>query len=81
MHADASNPDGVFGFVLVFNPTLQTLTQTMSFPLYYTGLSDQAMIARDGGEKVTYSVERDYSVTVSITLGPQAVSYFVVTGV
>lgn len=81
MHADAANPDGVFGFVLVFNPTLQPLTQIMSFPLYYTGLVDQAMIARDGGAKVAYPIERDYSATVSITLAAQSVAYFVVTEV
>jgi hypothetical protein len=80
MHADALNPDGVFGFVLIFNPTLQTITQSMSFPLYYTGLEDQAYLSRDGNGKVVYPVERDYSVTVSITLGPQSVTYFVVTG-
>ena len=68
------------GFALIFNPAVQALTQNITFPLYYTGLQTTARMARDGGPPQAYALERDYSVTLEITLEAQSVAYFVITG-
>ena len=80
MHVDSQNELGEVAFALVFNPTLAEITQSVRLPLYLSGLSETAMVARDGGAPVEFALARDYSVTVSVTLAAQGVAYFVVTG-
>ena len=78
MHANAFLPTNR-GFAVLFNPTLFTLTQNITFPLYYTGLTDAAAFSRDGAPPVTLPLARDYSVVLSVTMPPQSVTYFLVT--
>ena len=80
MHANAMLPPGrACGFAAVFNPTSGALTETMSFPLYYTGISSRALVSLEGAAPVAYDVARDYSIRVSLTLAPQSVTWFAIT--
>ena len=78
MHANALLPLNR-GFAVFFNPTLFTLTQNVTLPLYYTGLDAAAAVSREGAPPVTLPLARDYSVTVSLTMAPQTVTWFVIT--
>ena len=79
MHANALLPVNK-GFALVFNPTLETLTQQISFPLYYTGLTTKAAFSQEGAATPTvYTLNRDYSVVFPVTLKPQSVTWFAIT--
>jgi len=79
MHANAMLPSGrACGFAAIFNPTSSTLTEAMSFPLYYTGISDHALVSLEGAAPVTYAVARDFSIRVSLTLAPQSVTWFAI---
>lgn len=78
MHANAFLPQHK-GFALVFNPTLGALNQSISFPLYYTGLESTALFSREGGAGVVYPVARDYSVTLFVSVPPQSVTWFLIT--
>ena len=37
------------GLAMVFNPTLEHITATLTLPLYYTGLTDLAKVSQMGG--------------------------------
>ena len=79
MHANAFLPPGrPNGFAMVFNPTLFTLNQTITFPLYFTGLTTQAVFSREGVNPTPFTLARDYSVTFPVVLGPQSVTWFVI---
>ena len=56
-----------------------TAPRVQVFPLYYTGITGTANFAREGGAPVPYVLERDYSVTVSVTLPAQAVTWYLIT--
>lgn len=78
MHANAQLPVNK-GFAVFFNPTSSTLTQNITFPLYYTGLDTTAAFSREGAPPTTLPIARDYSVVVPVTLGPQSVTWFAIT--
>ena len=78
MHANAFLPVNK-GFALVFNPTLQPLTQNLTFPLYYTGLESTAVFSWEGGAGVAMQVARDYTVTMSVSVPAQGVTWCVIT--
>ena len=35
-------------FAMVFNPTDQTISRNISLPLYYTGISEKAVVMKEG---------------------------------
>jgi hypothetical protein len=77
MHVNYALPHKAFA--MVFNPTLFQLNQSITFPLYYTGLTVDAAFSREGAPPVTYTLARDYGVTFSVAMAPQSATYFVVT--
>ena len=78
MHVNAFLPENK-GFAVLFNPTLATLTQNITFPLYYTGLESAAAFSHEGAPPVTLTLARDYSVTFAVTMPPQSVTWYLVT--
>lgn len=80
MHANALLPTGrPSGFAVVFNPTSAPRTETMVFPLYYTGIATRAMLSFEGAAPVAFAVARDYSVAVNVTLAAQSVTWFAIS--
>ena len=80
MHANALLPAGrASGFAAVFNPTSAARTETMSFPIYYTGIASRALLSFEGAAPVAYAVARDYSILVNLTLAPQSVTWFAIS--
>ncbi len=73
------NPDGKErGMLCVFNPTEQPFKQEIDIPLYYTGLSDQAVITNFTGEIQAYALERDYSIKLEIDIPPQGFHWYII---
>ena len=66
------------GFAAVFNPTLSALNETMSFNLYYTGITTTAVISMEGANPVRYALARDFSVLVDLAVPAQGVTWFVI---
>ncbi len=56
------------GMLVLFNPLEEEITRTIRVPLYYTGLTDTADIARFGENPQTFSLARDYSVELTVTI-------------
>ena len=69
------------GLVMFFNPLDETITRKVRLPLYYTGLSDAAWIReQEKGEAKAYTLDRDYSVELAVTLPPRGLTWFLIRG-
>lgn len=66
------------GLAMVFNPTLEHITTTLTLPLYYTGLTDLAKVSQMGGAFKTYTLERDYTIELDIDMGPRNITWFLI---
>ena len=55
---------------MVFNPTPSTVYKNITLPLYYTGLTDTALIQEQEGEPSVYTLDREYNVQVEINIPP-----------
>lgn len=78
MHVNAFAMDGTQAFAAVFNPTLFNLTQTLQFNLYYAGISTTALVSHEGSPAQPYTVARDYSIAITVTLPPQSVTWYAI---
>lgn len=76
VHVDPSLEEK--GMIVFFNPLDEEITRTVSVPLYYTGLTDSAEIARFGKDPVRYELERDYTVKLTFTVPANDYVWFTV---
>lgn len=63
---------------IVYNPTDNELATTLTLPLYYTGLTDRAMISEQEGEAAEYLLDREYNVHVPVEMKPKSITWFAV---
>ena len=76
MHA---NPDlEEKGFLLVFNPTDETITKKIKVPLYYTGISDKAWIREQEGKPKKYKLNREYEIEMEVSVKPNWYNWYVI---
>ncbi|WP_343556343.1 NPCBM/NEW2 domain-containing protein [Sphingobacterium sp.] len=66
------------GFALFFNPTDQAIVRKIKLPLYYTGLTHKAEIREQEGKSITYTLNRDYTVDLTITIPANGYTWYVV---
>ncbi|WP_183558724.1 alpha-galactosidase [Mucilaginibacter sp. SP1R1] len=75
--ADGRDWDGILhvnpnlktkGLVMLYNPTGQAITRHIKLPLYYTGLTATAKVSEQEGAVKTYTLNRDYSVDLTLTI-------------
>jgi len=88
MHVSANKPSNAEGkdqgqklekgLVMLFNPTDKPMTRQIKLPLYYTGLTKTARIREKEGLAKVYTLNRDYEVTLPVTLAPNAYSWWVI---
>lgn len=76
MHVSPTLPERALA--MVFNPLDQPITRTITLPLYYTGLTDTARIREQEGSPVSYTLDRDYNVTLQVTIPARGYTWFVV---
>ena len=73
------NPDGKEkGLAMFFNPTDREITRTIDLPLYYTGLTETAKIREQENSFVTYTLDRDYSVRLTIKIPARGYTWYVI---
>lgn len=64
------------GVAMLFNPTERSIVTNVWLPLYYTGLNSTAQIVLDedaGGKATTATLDRNYGVTIALTMAPSSV--------
>ncbi len=64
---------------MVFNPTSSTIARNLTLPLYYTGLSSKAYLLHEGEEGQTYTLDREYKITVPINMTAQSITWYTVS--
>lgn len=66
------------GLAMLYNPTSETIVRDITLPLYYTGLTKKARISERDGKSRTYRLDRNYNVTIRVTIAPHAYTWFVI---
>ncbi len=66
------------GLAMVYNPLDRPVKRQLKLPLYYTGLTKTARIREQRGDSKKYRLDRGYNVEVPISMGPTAVTWFVI---
>ena len=73
------NPGGKEkGLLMVYNPLDHAVCKTINIPLYYTGLIDKARIHQEDGAGKEYTLRRDYSIDLEVTVPEKGVTWFVI---
>ena len=75
LHVNAALKEKALG--IFFNSTDATLTQKIKIPLYYSGLTDKVKITNSQGEAKVYTLSRDYSIEIPITIAKHSYEWFV----
>ena len=66
------------GFISVYNPLDVPVHKEIKIPLYYTGLTDKVIIKEQDKNVQVYTLERDYSVTIPITIPAKGYNWYIV---
>lgn len=53
------------------------VAQTFQVPLYYTGEAGSVLLAHEDGPAQSVVLARDYSLPITVTLGPRGVTFYV----
>jgi hypothetical protein len=73
------NPKGKEkALVMLFNPTSDPIKKQVTLPLYYTGLSDSAMIRIEEGAGKSYSLNRAFEATLQVEIPANGTIWLVV---
>lgn len=84
---DARDWDGIMhvnptlkekALAMFYNPTDKEMVRTINLPLYYTGLGKVARIREQEGKARNYKLNRDYSVTLQVTIPANGYTWYVV---
>lgn len=84
---DARDWDGIMhvnpslkekALAMFYNPTDKEMVRTINMPLYYTGLEKVARIREQEGRVRSYKLNRDYSVTLQVTIPANGYTWYVV---
>ncbi len=63
LHVNASLPER--GLAMIYNPLNEPIQRRLRLPLYYTGLTNRAVIRWEDGRSETVSLARDYSAEIT----------------
>ncbi|MGZ3891700.1 MAG: alpha-galactosidase, partial [Mucilaginibacter sp.] len=66
------------GLVMLYNPTSKAITRHIQLPLYYTGLTSNAVIREHDGTPKTYHLNRDYNINLDCTIPANGYTWFTV---
>jgi hypothetical protein len=66
------------GLAMVYNPLSHPVRRTVRLPLYYTGLTQAAMIREKETPPKRYELDREYQVRVPLDIEPHATTWLVI---
>jgi hypothetical protein len=64
------------GMLMLYNPLKTSITRTIKVPLYYTGLTNFAMLREQGGPVKKYLIDRKYEIELTFTIAPESYTWF-----
>lgn len=72
------NPTGKEkGLLMLYNPLDEKITREITVPVYYTGLHNEVLLTNQNGNLEKTKVNRDYEITINVTIPAKGTSYFV----
>jgi len=66
MHVDPKGNEK--GLVMLFNPTEEVIKEDLLIPLYYTGLTQRALISIEGNMPKNYPINREYEANLAVEI-------------
>lgn len=66
------------GLAVFYNPFDKPIKRSIALPLYYTGLDKVAKIREQEGKTRKYRLNRDYSVTLDVTIPANGYTWYVI---
>jgi hypothetical protein len=65
------------GLAMIYNPLDQPIQRRIRLPLYYTGLTDRAMVVREDGSTEKFKLGRDFSVDLNVRVPAKGRTYLI----
>tara|TARA_B110000305_G_C19368480_1_gene603169 strand:- start:444 stop:677 length:234 start_codon:yes stop_codon:yes gene_type:complete len=73
------NPNGnEKGLLVIHNPLEEAISRNITVNLYYTGLSETALISEQNGKPVRYKLNREYCVKILVIIRAKSQTYLVI---
>ncbi|MFT3704528.1 MAG: alpha-galactosidase [Agriterribacter sp.] len=66
------------GLLMLYNPLKEKITRTINLPLYYTGLTQTAVIAKEGKANQPLKLNRNFEATFTFTLEPESYTWYTI---
>ncbi len=66
------------GLAVFYNPTDRPVERTVELPLYYTGLTDVALVREQEGPALSYSLDRGYKISLPLRVGARSLTWFII---
>lgn len=66
------------GLLFVHNPLDEEVRKTLRVPLYYTGLTETALVSEQGGESVEMRLDRHYTLQIPVVVPARGYRWFVI---
>jgi hypothetical protein len=63
---------------MIFNPKNTDVTEKITLPLYYTGLTENANIRQEEGKTKSYKISREYEVEIEVPVKVNSYTWLVV---
>jgi len=64
------------GLAMVFNPTLERKVMNLTLPLYYTGISDIAVVSEQGRDATPYTLNKGWEIDIHVDMEPLAITWY-----
>jgi hypothetical protein len=65
------------GMVIVFNPTDREIEKELKLPLYYSGLKENVIVKKEGGDPVRHDLNEKSELLLPVKVKAQGTSWFV----
>ncbi len=65
-------------FISIYNPLDKDIEKEIKIPLYYTGISNKAIVKEQGTNDREYTLERDYSISLKIQIPAKGYNWYIV---
>lgn len=73
------NPMGKHkGFVMLYNPTQESMRRKISLPLYYTGISKMVKVTAKDGKKQVVSLSPQKNIVLNFTIAADSYTWFLI---
>jgi hypothetical protein len=75
LHVNPSNYEK--GLLMVYNPLDRAVKKEITINIYYTGLSESALISENDGNARRYNINRNYEVTIPVNVEANSQSWYI----